>query len=71
MKPQSPQEIQRVADSVPADEVVALGLALGNIDSPAGHEREAGEYIFRWMDERRFEARKVGRLPPRAIYRRH
>jgi acetylornithine deacetylase/succinyl-diaminopimelate desuccinylase-like protein len=65
MRTPSPQEIQTVVDSVSADEVVALALALGNIDSPAGHEREAGEYIFRWMDERCFEARKVGLLPER------
>jgi acetylornithine deacetylase/succinyl-diaminopimelate desuccinylase-like protein len=61
----SPQEIQRVVDSLSTDEVVALALALGNIDSPAGHEREAGDYIFRWMDERDFAPRKVGLLPER------
>jgi acetylornithine deacetylase/succinyl-diaminopimelate desuccinylase-like protein len=65
MKTPSPQEVQRVVDGVSADEVVALALALGNIDSPAGHERDAGEYIFHWMDERGFEARKVGLLPER------
>ncbi|HEX9143486.1 MAG TPA: M20/M25/M40 family metallo-hydrolase [Candidatus Binatia bacterium] len=65
MKTPSPQEVQRVLDGVSADEVVALALALGNIDSPAGHERDAGEYIFHWMDERGFEARKVGLLPER------
>jgi len=60
MKKPSPQEIQQIVDSLAAQEVVALALALGNIDSPAGHEREAGEYIFRWLDERSFEPRKVG-----------
>jgi acetylornithine deacetylase/succinyl-diaminopimelate desuccinylase-like protein len=65
MKIPSPQEIQTVVDRVPADEVVALALALGKIDSPAGHESEAGEYIFGWMSERGFDPRKVGFLPDR------
>jgi acetylornithine deacetylase/succinyl-diaminopimelate desuccinylase-like protein len=65
MRKPSSQEIQRAVDSLAADEVVALALALGNIDSPAGHEREAGEYIFSWMNEHRFEPRKVGLLPER------
>jgi acetylornithine deacetylase/succinyl-diaminopimelate desuccinylase-like protein len=65
MRTPSPQKIRHSVDSVSADEVVALALALGNIDSPAGHESEVGEYVFRWMDERGLEARKVGLLPER------
>ncbi len=65
MRKPSPEEIQRIVDNLSADEVVALALALGNIDSPAGHEREAGEYIFRWLDERGFDPHKVGLLPER------
>jgi len=61
----SPEEIQRIVDRLSAEEVVTLALALGNIDSPAGHEREAGEYIYRWLDERSFEPHKVGLLPER------
>ena len=65
MRKPSTQELLGIVDSLSPDEVIRLALALGNVDSPAGHEQEAGEYIFRWLDERGFDPRKVGLLPER------
>lgn len=65
MRQASTEEIRRVVDGVSADEVIELALSLGNIDSPAGKEREVAEYILHWLSERDFEPRKVGLLPER------
>ena len=65
MRKASAAEILKVVDSLLEKEVLELALALGNIDSPAGRENEAGEYIFQWLQERELEARKVGLLPER------
>lgn len=65
MRQATRDEIRSVVESLSADEVIELALSLGNIDSPAGKEREAGEYIFQWLSQRGFEPRKVGLLPER------
>ncbi len=65
MRPASVAEISRVVDRLSEPEVIELALALGNIDSPAGQEREAGEYIFRWLQERELEPRRAGLIPER------
>jgi acetylornithine deacetylase/succinyl-diaminopimelate desuccinylase-like protein len=47
------------------EELVDLALALCNIESPAGQEREAGEFVFEWMRKEGFAPRKIGMLPDR------
>ena len=65
MRQATRDEIRSVVESLSADEVIELALSLGNIDSSAGKEREAAEYIFQWLSERGLEPRKVGLLPER------
>ncbi|AOX21487.1 zinc-binding metallopeptidase family protein [Kozakia baliensis] len=40
-------------------------LELCSIASPQGHEREAGEYVERWMAEEGFRPRRVAAVPER------
>ena len=49
----------------PEDELVELALALGNIDTPAGREGPAGEFVLRWLTENQIPARKIGMFPDR------
>lgn len=42
-----------------ADEVVALSIELGSIDSPSGEEHEVADRLERWCREEGFEARRV------------
>ena len=65
MRQASADEISRVVDSLSENEVIELALALGNIDSPAGQEKAAADFIFQWLKERDLEPRKVGLLPER------
>lgn len=45
--------------------LINLALTLGNIDSPAGNEAPAGNYLFDWLQERNFAPRRVGFVPER------
>jgi acetylornithine deacetylase/succinyl-diaminopimelate desuccinylase-like protein len=47
------------------EELVDLALALSNIPSPAGHEAQAGEFVFDWLRREGFAPRKIGMLPDR------
>jgi acetylornithine deacetylase/succinyl-diaminopimelate desuccinylase-like protein len=47
------------------DELVDLALTLCNIESPAGQEGEAGEFVLQWMHREGFAPRKIGMLPDR------
>jgi acetylornithine deacetylase/succinyl-diaminopimelate desuccinylase-like protein len=47
-------------------EMVELALTLGNIPSPAGHERAAGDFVHDWMRREGFSPRKVGATPERS-----
>ncbi|MDC7787153.1 M20/M25/M40 family metallo-hydrolase [Rhodoplanes sp. TEM] len=47
------------------DELVALTLALCNIESPAGQEAEVGAYIHDWMAREGFAPRRIGMFPDR------
>jgi acetylornithine deacetylase/succinyl-diaminopimelate desuccinylase-like protein len=47
------------------DELVRLTLDLCNIESPAGHEAEVGDFIFEWMRKEDFAPRKIGMFPDR------
>lgn len=42
------------------DEIVKLGLDLGNIYAPLGKEKEAGDYVFNWMFENGFRPERIG-----------
>jgi acetylornithine deacetylase/succinyl-diaminopimelate desuccinylase-like protein len=54
-----------VAAAIDKDELVELALTLGNIPSPAGHEKAAGDFVYDWMDREGFAPRKVGATPER------
>lgn len=51
--------------TVDEDEVVALALELGNIDSPTGDEGPAGEFVYDWLVENGFQAKKIGMFEDR------
>ena len=55
-----------IAAAIDADEIVALALALGNIPSPAGGEKAAGDFVFDWMAREGFAPRRVGATPERS-----
>jgi acetylornithine deacetylase/succinyl-diaminopimelate desuccinylase-like protein len=62
----SPWETERVPEvHIPETELVDLALALGTIDTPAGREAPAGEFVYRWLVENQIPARKIGMLPDR------
>lgn len=46
-------------------EVVDLALALGNIDSPTGSEGPAGEFVYEWLGQNGFAAKKYAMIPER------
>jgi len=54
-----------IAAAIDEAEAVELALALGNIPSPAGHEFEAGNFVYDWMAKEGFNPRKVGATPQR------
>ena len=45
--------------------VIDLALTLGNIDSPAGQEAPAGDYLLEWLKQRGLAPRKIGLVPDR------
>lgn len=47
------------------NELVALALELGNIDSPHGREGPAAEYVYQWLIRQGMAARKIGMFPDR------
>ncbi len=47
------------------DEVVQLALALGNIDSPRGHEGGVADFLCDWLQKNGFEPRRIGLVPER------
>jgi len=55
----------RVLAQISPNEVIDLALALGNIDSPAGQEREAAEFVYGWLAERAFAPERVGLVADR------
>jgi acetylornithine deacetylase/succinyl-diaminopimelate desuccinylase-like protein len=55
----------RLAAAIDTDELLALALTLSNIDSPSGHEAEAGQFVYDWMAREGFNPRKVGATPER------
>ncbi len=45
--------------------LIDLALTLGNIDSPAGQEAPAGDYLLEWLKNRSFAPKKIGLVPDR------
>ena len=56
---------RRVLNHIRDEDVVELALALGNIDSPSGHEKEVSDYILNWVTREEFPARQIAMLPHR------
>jgi acetylornithine deacetylase/succinyl-diaminopimelate desuccinylase-like protein len=54
-----------VLAGVTEEAVVELALALGNIDSAAGAETEAAEYVHEWLTAAGIASRRVGLTPDR------
>ncbi len=55
----------RVLEKIDADELYKLILDLGNIASHYRQERQAGEFVYSWMQENGFEPRMVSFSPDR------
>jgi len=62
-------EDQEMADRVLAridpEELAALALDLGNIDSPSMQEGEVAQYVYDWLARNGFAPRKVALVPDR------
>ncbi len=54
-----------VVETIDRDELVALALALANIDSPPGQEKPVSDHVRAWLDREGIEARQYGLLPDR------
>lgn len=59
------QAVERIRGHIDRQELVDLILELGNIRSLAGYEREAGDYVFDWMQREGFSPRRIGMVPDR------
>lgn len=60
-----PTARRAVLDAIREEDVVDLALALGNIDSPAGQEGDAAEFVFGWMSREGFQPTRVALVPGR------
>jgi len=49
---------KKVLSLINEKELVELAVEMGNIYSPAGHERELGEFVFNWLKSQALEAIK-------------
>ncbi|MFQ6077961.1 MAG: M20/M25/M40 family metallo-hydrolase [Thermodesulfobacteriota bacterium] len=47
---------KKVLSLITEKELVELAVEMGNIYSPAGHEKHMGEFVFNWLKSRGFEA---------------
>lgn len=59
------ETIDRLAASIDAEEVAALALELGQIESPCGGELPVAERVHEWLTEQGFRPRMVGLLEDR------
>ncbi len=55
----------KVLAKIDAEELVALALDLGNIDSPSMAEGEVAQYVYDWLARSGFSPRKVALVPDR------
>jgi acetylornithine deacetylase/succinyl-diaminopimelate desuccinylase-like protein len=56
---------ERVLAAIDEQAVAQLALELGNIDSPAGAEGRAAEFVHTWLAREGFDVRTVGLFPDR------
>jgi acetylornithine deacetylase/succinyl-diaminopimelate desuccinylase-like protein len=49
---------KKVLSLINEKELVELAVKMGNIYSPAGHEKHMGEFVFNWLESQGFEAIK-------------
>ena len=49
-----------VLSQIDRDELAALALAMGNIDSPTGQEKEMGRFVSEWLQREGFKTRVIG-----------
>lgn len=50
-------DVDRVFTQIDKEELASLALALGNIDSPAGREKEVGQFVESWLEQEGFQTR--------------
>ncbi len=55
----------KVHSLIDPEKLIDLALTLGNIDSPAGEEAPAGNYLLDWLQDRGFSPRRIGLVPER------
>src|SRR5579885_1731360 len=60
-----PAVVERVLAALDEAAVVDLAVALGSIDSPAGAEGEAAEFVYQWLEREGFAPRRLSLLPGR------
>lgn len=58
-------ELDKVSEHIDREELAALALKLGGIDSPPGGELEVGEYVAEWLRREGFKTRTVSFFPHR------
>jgi len=51
-------DVERVYDHIHKDELVQLALEMGNIPSPRGFEKQAGEFVYEWLRKHGFRTFK-------------
>ena len=56
---------ERILAKIDAEELAALALDLGNIDSPSMQEGAVAQYVHVWMERHGFAPRKVALVPDR------
>jgi acetylornithine deacetylase/succinyl-diaminopimelate desuccinylase-like protein len=57
--------IDAVLARIDRDEVIELALALGNIDSPRGHEGPVADFLCDWYERHGFTPRRLALVPDR------
>ncbi len=60
-----PLDVDSVLAQIDREELANLAIALGNIDSPTGREKEVGEFIEGWLRQEGFSTRVLSLLPDR------
>jgi acetylornithine deacetylase/succinyl-diaminopimelate desuccinylase-like protein len=63
--PLDSKKAEAVLERIDGSEVTELALRLANIESPPGHEAEAGNAVYDWLVEHGFETRRIGMFEDR------
>ncbi|MCH6559010.1 hypothetical protein IH799_01505, partial [candidate division KSB1 bacterium] len=51
--------MEKILSLIKKDEVADLALELGNVESPAGYELKAAEYVYAWLEENGLEGQMM------------